>query len=79
MLRDDVVAACSEGRFSVWEVRTIDDALELLTGLPAATVDERVVAGLDALDERAVAFAARALAGAGNGHAAARRRSRSAT
>lgn len=35
MLRDDVVQAVADGRFHVHAVRTVDDALELLSGLPA--------------------------------------------
>jgi lon-related putative ATP-dependent protease len=35
MLRHDVVEACAAGRFRVWAVETLDQALELLTGLPA--------------------------------------------
>lgn len=35
MLREDVVAAVAEGRFAVWAVETIDEGIELLTGLPA--------------------------------------------
>jgi predicted ATP-dependent protease len=35
MLRDDVVEAVRAGRFAVHAVRTVDDALELLTGMPA--------------------------------------------
>jgi lon-related putative ATP-dependent protease len=35
MLRSDVVAAAGEGRFGVFPVRTIDEGIELLTGLPA--------------------------------------------
>ncbi len=71
MLRADVVAAVADEQFSVWAVRTIDEALALLTGLPAGergadgaypadTVNGRVEAGLDALVERALMFAARA-------------------
>lgn len=37
MLRKDVVEACREGRFHVYGVQRIEDALELLTGLPAGT------------------------------------------
>ena len=40
MLRRDVVEACAAGRFAVWAVRTADEALALLTGLPAGTRDE---------------------------------------
>lgn len=35
MLRDDVVAAVAEGKFHVYQVETVDDGLELLTGRPA--------------------------------------------
>ncbi len=35
MLRADVVAAAAEGRFHIWPVTTVDEALEILTGLPA--------------------------------------------
>ncbi len=37
MLRDDVVAAAAEGRFHVVPVATVDEAIEVLTGLPAGT------------------------------------------
>jgi len=35
MLRDDVVAAVAAGCFSLFAVRTVDEALELFTGLPS--------------------------------------------
>ncbi len=35
MLREDVVAACRAGQFQVWAVETIDEGLELLTGVKA--------------------------------------------
>jgi predicted ATP-dependent protease len=35
MLRDEVVAAAAEGKFRVFAVRTVDEAIELLTGMPA--------------------------------------------
>jgi lon-related putative ATP-dependent protease len=35
MLRDDVVAAARAGRFHVYPVRTVDEAIELLTGIAA--------------------------------------------
>lgn len=35
MLREDVVAAAGEGRFHVYAVRSVDEAMALLTGLPA--------------------------------------------
>jgi lon-related putative ATP-dependent protease len=37
MLRDDVVAAAAEGKFHVYAVRTVDQAIELLTGMSAGT------------------------------------------
>lgn len=39
MLRPNVVQAVREGRFRVWAVSTVDEALELLTGLPAGVPD----------------------------------------
>ena len=35
MLRPDVVEAVRQGKFHIWAVRTIDEGLEVLTGLPA--------------------------------------------
>lgn len=35
MLRDDVIAACAAGRFAIHSVRNADEAMEMLTGLPA--------------------------------------------
>lgn len=35
MLNEDVVEAVREGRFHVWSVATIDEGIELLTGVPA--------------------------------------------
>jgi predicted ATP-dependent protease len=40
MLRQDVVRACAEGRFRIHAVQTVDQAIELLTGLPAGEPDE---------------------------------------
>lgn len=39
MLREDVVQACSEGRFHVWPVADVDQAITRLTGLPAGMPD----------------------------------------
>lgn len=41
MLREDVVAACAAGRFRIWAVDHVDQAIELLTGLPIGTPDEK--------------------------------------
>ncbi len=35
MLNDEVVAAVREGRFHIWSVETIDQGIEILTGVPA--------------------------------------------
>lgn len=37
MLKASVVSACDQGRFHVWAVQEIDQALELLTGVPAGS------------------------------------------
>jgi lon-related putative ATP-dependent protease len=42
MLRDDVVEAVAAGTFHVYAVRTVDEALALLTGMPAAEIHARV-------------------------------------
>lgn len=61
MLREDVVAACAEGRFAVYAVETIDQGIEILTG---AVAGERGENGLfpdgsinRAVEEKLVAFA----------------------
>ncbi|HEY8506046.1 MAG TPA: ATP-binding protein [Gemmataceae bacterium] len=40
VLRRDVIDAVREGRFHVWAIDTIDEGIELLTGLPAGDVDQ---------------------------------------
>jgi len=35
MLRDDVVEACAAGRFHIYRIKTIDEGIEILTGVPA--------------------------------------------
>ncbi|MEW5770022.1 MAG: ATP-binding protein [Pseudomonadota bacterium] len=40
MLRRDVVEACAAGRFHIYAVQTVDEAIELLTGVPAGEADE---------------------------------------
>ncbi len=62
MLRDDVVAACQRGDFYIWAVNTIDEGLEVLTGMkagrrsragnfPANSVHARVEATMKATAE----------------------------
>jgi predicted ATP-dependent protease len=61
MLRDDAIAACAAGKFAVYSIETVDQGLELLTGVPAGrrgadrafpegSINRRV-------EERLVAFA----------------------
>jgi predicted ATP-dependent protease len=40
MLREDVVEAVNAGEFHVYAVERVDEALELLTGMPAGEMDE---------------------------------------
>lgn len=41
MLNDEVVEAVRNGQFSIWQVHTIDEGVEILTGVPSGTRDER--------------------------------------
>ncbi len=58
MLREDVVDAVAKGKFAVYAVRSVDEAIALLTGLPAETVNARVEQQLSDFAQRARAFAA---------------------
>ncbi|MGQ0568229.1 MAG: Lon protease family protein [Armatimonadota bacterium] len=51
MLNDEVTQAIGAGRFHVWAVRSIDEGLEVLTGLPAGQADAK-----DAYPEGTVNF-----------------------
>lgn len=68
MLRNDVVEAAASGQFHLFPVQTIDQGIELLTGIPAGepdaegnfppeSINGRVVACLTRLAEQAQAFA----------------------
>jgi lon-related putative ATP-dependent protease len=41
MLRNEVVEAARTGRFHIWAVSSIDEAMELLTGLPSGEPNEK--------------------------------------
>jgi len=41
MLREDVVAAVEEGKFSIYAIDTVDDGIELLTGIPAGKPNKK--------------------------------------
>jgi lon-related putative ATP-dependent protease len=52
MLRDDIVAACAEGKFRIWPVDHADAALEILTGMPIGMPDEKGEVPPDTLNYR---------------------------
>jgi predicted ATP-dependent protease len=71
MLREDIVEAVRAGRFRVFAVATIDEGMEILTGVPAGqrdasgkfpegSVNHRVEERLIALAERQVELMAKA-------------------
>jgi len=47
MVREDVVEACGNGKFSVYAVSRIEEAVEILFGLPIEEVDKRIRAALN--------------------------------
>jgi lon-related putative ATP-dependent protease len=68
MLRKDVVEAVAEGKFKIFAVSTVDEGIEILTGIPAGerdengnfpegTVNQRVEARLVMLAEKRKTFA----------------------
>jgi predicted ATP-dependent protease len=79
MLKPDVVAAVKSGKFHIWAVSSVDQGIELLTGMPAGklrkddtyppgTIYRRVTDALEAMTRRAVEVnraAQRELVGAG--------------
>jgi predicted ATP-dependent protease len=67
MLRRDVVATAAEGRFTILPIDSVDQGLELLTGIPAGqpdatgdypagSINQRVASRLDAFAAKAVEF-----------------------
>ena len=40
MLKDEVVEACEKGQFHVWTVGSVEEAIEILTGMPAGEKQE---------------------------------------
>ncbi|MCX8082708.1 MAG: AAA family ATPase [bacterium] len=41
MLKDEVINAVKEGKFHIWAVSTIDEGIEILTGVPAGDKDKK--------------------------------------
>ncbi|MDP1845876.1 MAG: ATP-dependent protease, partial [Candidatus Moranbacteria bacterium] len=79
MLRRDVVDAATAGRFHIYAVETVDEALELLTGIPVGAPDaegtlpegslnQRVAQRLKHLAELRRKYARKAEPGAGGSH-----------
>ncbi len=58
MLRAEVVDACAAGQFHVYAVGRVSEALELLTGVPAGTLDEDGQYGEETILGRAMERAA---------------------
>jgi len=52
MLRQDVVDAVAAGRFHIYAVETIDRGIEILTGIPAGTPDEKGAYPADSINGR---------------------------
>jgi lon-related putative ATP-dependent protease len=67
MLKPAVVEAVRAGQFHVFAIGTVDDALELLTGVPAATVHKRIEDRLAGMAETAREFFGAARDGATRG------------
>lgn len=55
MLREDVVEAAAAGRFHVYAVASVDEAIELLTGVPAGEADAQGVFEPDTVNARVCA------------------------
>jgi lon-related putative ATP-dependent protease len=56
MLRADVVAAAEAGRFRVISMETIDQGLELLTGVPSDVTNRKIATRLDEFATKAAAL-----------------------
>ena len=41
MLRKDIVDAVREGRFHIYPVKRIEEGIEILTGMPAGTIEQK--------------------------------------
>jgi predicted ATP-dependent protease len=78
MLRQDVVEACGAGKFGIYAVENVDQAIELLTGIPAGeagedgtvpegTINHLVAIQLAELSALRQAFAAASRQSTGNG------------
>jgi predicted ATP-dependent protease len=41
MLKDEVIESVKKGKFHIWAVKTIDEGIEILTGIPAGKKDKK--------------------------------------
>ena len=57
MLRPDVVVAARAGQFRIWAIESITEGLEILTGMPAGTIDAGDTTVLGRAAERLRQFA----------------------
>jgi predicted ATP-dependent protease len=56
MLREEIVEAVAEGRFHIWAVDTIDEGIEVLTGVPSEAIHERTAKRLREFAETLARF-----------------------
>ncbi|MEJ2107968.1 MAG: AAA family ATPase [Acidiferrobacteraceae bacterium] len=52
MLRKDIVDAVSAGRFNIWAIKTVDEGMELLTGIEAGARNEQGEYPADSINRR---------------------------
>ncbi len=52
MLREDVIEAVKSKKFHIWPVKTIDEGIEILTGIPAGELQEDGTFTADSIKER---------------------------
>lgn len=53
MLKQEVIDAVAAGKFHIWSVRTIDEGIEILTGVPAGKADKKGNYPADTINGRA--------------------------
>lgn len=53
MLKREVVDAVAEGKFHIWSVKTVDEGIEILTGVPAGKPDKQGNYPADTINGRA--------------------------
>jgi predicted ATP-dependent protease len=55
MLRQDVIDAVSDGMFHIYPIETIEQGIELLTGIPAGEMDEEGAYPEDSINHQVIA------------------------